>query len=237
MIPLRDNIRSYHLPWTTWVIIAATTLVFIYETSLSPGAREAYVMSWGMIPANLEPFNPATWLNLVSSVFLHGGWFHFLTNMWTLFIFGDNVEDRMGPLRYLAFYLFAGIAANLLQVAFMPASQIPVIGASGAIAGVLGAYFFLYPTARVTTFIPIFFIPWFISIPAIFYLGFWFISQLFSGLASLSMPSNASMGGIAWWAHIGGFLFGLLFVRIFTTRRRDPPPALYGLDTRADDWR
>ena len=175
-----------------------------------------------MVPARLELTQPLTWIPLLTSIFLHSGWFHLLSNMWTLYIFGDNIEDRMGSGRYLLFYLLGGIAAGALQAALMPQSEIPTIGASGAIAAVLGAYFFLYPTARVVTFILLFFLPWLVEIPALVYLGFWFISQLFSGLASLAAASTASMGGIAWWAHIGGFIFGLLLVRFFAPRRRQP---------------
>jgi membrane associated rhomboid family serine protease len=152
-------------------------------------------------------------------MFLHGGWFHIISNMWILFIFGDNVEDRMGSGRYLLFYLISGLAAAFVQVLTNPASQIPAIGASGAIAGVLGAYFLLYPRSRVITLIPIFFIPWIVEIPAIFYLGFWFVSQLFSGVAALRLPQEVAMGGVAWWAHIGGFVFGIVFYRLFTPRR------------------
>jgi membrane associated rhomboid family serine protease len=140
--------------------------------------------------------------------------------MWTLFIFGDNVEDRMGPGRYLFFYLAGGVVANLLQAFVFPQSNLPAVGASGAIAGILGAYFLLYPRARVITLIPIFFYPWFVEISAIFYLGFWFVSQLYSGIYTLGLADQAEVGGVAWWAHIGGFLFGLVFVKLFARRHR-----------------
>jgi membrane associated rhomboid family serine protease len=149
-------------------------------------------------------------------MFLHGGWFHILSNMWVLFIFGDNVEDRMGGFNYLFFYLLAGMAAGLLQTFIMPSSQIAMIGASGAIAGVLGAYLLLFPGARVASLVPILFIFTLIEIPAIIFLLFWFISQLFSGLVSLEGMAG---GGIAWWAHIGGFLFGMVAVGFFARRR------------------
>jgi membrane associated rhomboid family serine protease len=135
--------------------------------------------------------------------------------MWILFIFGDNVEDRMGGGRYFVFYTLSGLASGLLQALVAPTSQVPAIGASGAIAGVLGAYFILYPAGRVLTLIPIFIIPWFVEIPAIVFLGFWFVTQLISGLPALIMPNAANMGGVAWWAHIGGFLFGILAHRFF----------------------
>jgi membrane associated rhomboid family serine protease len=153
-------------------------------------------------------------------MFMHGSWFHLLSNMWTLYIFGDNVEDRMGSARYLVFYLLAGLAAGLVQAAFDPTSTIPTVGASGAIAGVLGAYFLLFPRSRVITLIPLFFLPWFVEIPAVFFIGIWFLSQLSSGLMALG--SAGAFGGIAWWAHVGGFLFGLITVYLFARR-----PAAY----------
>jgi membrane associated rhomboid family serine protease len=149
-----------------------------------------------------------------SSMFMHAGWFHFISNMWILYIFGDNVEDRMGSFSYLIFYLISGIAAALLQAFIFPNSSIPVLGASGAIAGVMGAYIFLFPSARVVTLLPIFLFFSVIRVRAIIFLGFWFVSQLFSGLASI----GAAGGGVAWWAHIGGFLVGLLLTPFFLNR-------------------
>jgi len=156
--------------------------------------------------------------SIFSSMFIHAGWFHLISNMWILFIFADNVEDRMGSASFLLFYLLSGIAAALLQVFFFPDSAIPVVGASGAIAGVLGAYILLYPTARVVTLLPLLIFFTIVNIPAVLYLGFWFISQLFSGLASV----GGAGGGVAWWAHIGGFLIGLLLSPLF--RHRPAPP-------------
>ena len=141
---------------------------------------------------------------------------HFLSNMWILFIFGDNVEARMGHGRYLVFYLLGGIIAGVTQAVISPSSNIPAIGASGAIAGVLGAYLVLFPHSRVVTLVPIFFFFWFIDIPAIFYLGFWFISQIFSGL--MSLPTAGLVGGVAWWAHIGGFVYGVFLHHFFIRR-------------------
>jgi membrane associated rhomboid family serine protease len=156
-------------------------------------------------------------ITLVTSIFLHGGWFHFISNMWILFIFGDNVEDQMGPIGYASFYLLSGVAAGLLHTFVQPFSVIPTLGASGAIAGILGAYLLLYPNARVVTLVPLIFIFTTVNVPAVLYLGFWFMSQLFSGLTSLGV----AMTGVAWWAHIGGFLFGLVMVRFFLWRK-DP---------------
>ncbi|MBI3152720.1 MAG: rhomboid family intramembrane serine protease, partial [Chloroflexi bacterium] len=161
--------------------------------------------------------NPAeAWPTILSSMFLHGGWFHILSNMWILAIFGDNIEDRMGGGSYLIFYLLSGVAAALLQTYLSPASSTPVIGASGAIAGVLGAYLILFPRARIASLVPIFFIFTIIEIPALIFLGFWFVSQLFSGWLALQ---GADVSAVAWWAHIGGFIFGIFAVSLFAGRR------------------
>jgi membrane associated rhomboid family serine protease len=173
-----------------------------------------------VVPAHLSLTDPSTWIPLVTAVFLHGGWFHLLSNMWILFIFGDNIEDRMGRVRYLGFYILGGIFANVLQAAVIPKSLVPAIGASGAIAAVLGGYFFLYPRARVVTLILVFIYPWVVEISAFIFLGFWFVMQLYSGFQSLSMPGGASVGGVAWWAHVGGFVFGMLSVHFFARRPR-----------------
>ncbi len=215
MLPIKDTIRSRSFPIVTWLIIGANTLVFFFELSLSPQLLERLFTTFGMVPARLSLAHPWSWATLLTATFLHGGWMHFLGNMWTLFIFGDNVEDRMGSGRYLLFYLLGGIIANLMQALAHPHSTVPAIGASGSIAAVLGAYFLFYPHARVITLVPGFFIPWFIELPAVIYLGFWFLTQLYSGLFALALPAQASAGGIAWWAHIGGFLFGLGFGRAF----------------------
>lgn len=151
-------------------------------------------------------------------MFMHGGWFHLFSNMLALYIFGDNVEDSMGSQRYLIFYLLCGVAAALTHVFFNPNSPIPTVGASGALSGVLAAYLLFYPSARVITLIPIFFLPWLVEIPAVVYLGLWFISQLANGLFSILIDVQA-MGGVAWWAHIGGFVAGLVLAPLFRQRR------------------
>ncbi|MFN2304071.1 MAG: rhomboid family intramembrane serine protease, partial [Anaerolineales bacterium] len=211
MLPLRDTIRSYTFPIVNWVIIAINTLVFILEVNLDPISLDRFVQTFGIVPARLHLDNPVLWItnplplfSLFTHMFLHGGWVHFLGNMWVLFIFGDNIEDRMGSLRYLVFYLSGGVVAGLLQAVINPNSTVPAIGASGAIAAVLGGYILLFPKSRVITLIPLVFIPWIIEIPAIIFLGIWFVTQLFSGLLSLGMPDSVSMGGVAWFAHIGG---------------------------------
>ncbi len=215
MIPIRDTIRSYHFPIVNWLLIGVNTLVFLFEAQLGPAELERFLQTWGLIPARLLHDPGLAWITIFSSMFLHGGWFHFLSNMWFLYIFGDNVEDRMGSWRYLFFYLASGVAAALLQTFVLPDSTLPTIGASGAIAGVLGAYVLFFPTANVTTLVFVFFFVTFVDIPALLYLGFWFVSQFFSGLASLA---GQSAGGVAWWAHIGGFVFGWATGRLFAYR-------------------
>ncbi|HMP05237.1 MAG TPA: rhomboid family intramembrane serine protease [Lacipirellulaceae bacterium] len=216
MFPLRDNIRSRTAPAMTWLIIALNCAMFFIEASL-PGPRlERLVGELGMIPARLGE-DPAAWTTLVTSVFLHGGWLHLLSNMWMLYLFGDNVEDRMGKARYLVFYLACGVAAGLAHWAFAPRSPVPVVGASGAIAGVLGAYFLLYPRARVLTLIPIFIYPLFVEVPAVLFLGLWFASQLFQGTVTVLNPHLFSP--VAFWAHAGGFVAGMALLPAFV----EPP--------------
>src|SRR3972149_8250972 len=214
MIPLRDSNRSYHFPVMNWLLIVANALVFFYELGLSDGQLERFIGSYALVPARIEDAPITFGITIFSSMFLHAGWFHVLSNMWVLFIFGDNVEDRMGSLPYLIFYLLGGTAAALLQTYVAPGSSVPVLGASGAIAGVLGAYILLFPAARVVTLIPIFFFISLIEVPALVFLGFWFVSQLFSGLASI----GTAAGGVAWWAHVGGFLVGLVLCPLFARR-------------------
>jgi len=218
MIPLRDTLRSRSFPVMNWLIIITNVLVFLYETTLTSGQLDRLVMTYGTVPARFLTGDPQALLTLFTSMFLHGGWLHIIGNLWVLFIFGDNVEDRMGSGRYFLFYFASGIVAGLTQIIVGPNSHIPAIGASGAIAGVLGAYLVLFPGARVLTLVPLFFLPWFIEIPAIIFLGFWFILQFFNGVLALQM--TAALGGIAYWAHIGGFLFGVIFIPFFSRRSR-----------------
>jgi membrane associated rhomboid family serine protease len=224
VIPLRDTIPSKSAPIVTVALIVVNVLVFLHETALGPYLPR-FVDAYGLVPARFanwpgNPLDPARFLPLFTSMFWHGGWLHLLGNMLYLWIFGDNVEDRLGHARYLVFYLGCGLGAALTQVALSPASTIPTVGASGAIAGVLGAYLVSFPRSRVLTLVPIIIIPWFVEIPAVIYLALWFVMQLFNGVASLHMPAGA--GGIAWWAHIGGFLVGIVGVFILApaTRRR-----------------
>src|SRR5512135_745729 len=216
MIPLYDTVRARRVPVVNWMLIALNVLVFLYELSLSPSGMERLTLRWGLVPARLMADPVTAWVTIFTSMFLHGGWFHILSNMWVLFIFGDNIEDRMGGGRYLSFYLLSGVAAGLLQSFVLRSSGEPMIGASGAIAGVLGAYLILYPRARIASLVPILFIFTIIEIPATIFLLFWFVSQLFSGWLALGSSAGS---GVAWWAHVGGFLFGILTVFIFAQRR------------------
>ncbi|HJR79762.1 MAG TPA: rhomboid family intramembrane serine protease [Anaerolineales bacterium] len=212
MFPLYDTIRSQRFPFINVMLILANVLVFLYELQLGPPALEAFIFQWGVIPAELAG-NPSTeWRTVFTSMFLHGGWFHIISNMWVLFIFGDNVEASMGGGRYLVFYLLSGVAAVLLQTYVLPTNANPMIGASGAVAGVLGAYLILFPRSRVASLVPILFIFTIIEIPAVLFLVFWFVSQLYSGLFAIQGS------GIAWWAHVGGFIFGVLMVFLFRKR-------------------
>lgn len=212
MLPLKDTVRARGFPFVTVALIAANVLVFMIELRLPPGVLEAVVWFLGVVPARLldQPL-PSEWLTLVTSQFLHGGWLHILSNLIALVIFGDNVEDRLGHGRFLAFYLLCGIAAALVHVWSGPSSIAPAIGASGAIAGVLAAYVVLFPSARVVTLVPVFLIPWFIEIPALVWVGGWFASQLLNGLMQIGVGAE-ELGGVAFWAHVGGFVAGLALV-------------------------
>jgi membrane associated rhomboid family serine protease len=216
MIPIRDTVPSKNHPVVTTAIISVNVVVFLYQLTLGPGI-DRFIFTFGLVPSRyFVPHVSAYFssgeqaLALISYMFLHGGFWHLLGNMWSLYIFGDNVEDRLGSVRYLIFYLLCGTASGLTHLYLNPYSNIPTIGASGAIAGVMGAYFLLYPTSKILTLIPIVFIPLFFEIPSFVFLGIWFLIQFISAAGS----SQAS-GGIAWWAHVGGFLSGMLFLKLF----------------------
>ncbi len=232
MIPLKDDIPSRTFPIVNITLIILNIFFFLVEVSLGDRLNLLFG-NFGVVPAKFfasyyiagdrivyigaaERIIP-----LFTSMFLHGGWFHLLGNMLYLWIFGDNVEDRMGHLRYLVFYLLCGLIASLTHILFNPSSTIPSVGASGAIAGVLGAYMLSYPTARVVVLIVLFFYIDFVALPALIVLGFWFIMQFFSGVLSLGVQ-NASTGGVAWWAHIGGFVAGMALLFIFRKRNYRP---------------
>jgi hypothetical protein len=213
MIPLRDENPSSTVPVVTRLLIAINVAVFVYEIVLGPQLKP-FMMEWGLVPERLTlalRFREEPWLGpaltVISSMFLHGGWMHLIGNMWYLWIFGDNVEDRFGHAGYLAFYLGAGMVAGLVQYATNPVSIVPTVGASGAIAGVLGAYAVAFPRARVITLVPLFVFIQIMPLPALLVLGLWFVLQFFLGTLALA---SAMGGGIAFWAHIGGFAFGAL---------------------------
>jgi membrane associated rhomboid family serine protease len=203
MIPLRDTIRARRFPVVNTILIVANVLVFLYLSLLSSDASYRFLMTWGLVPLRFQDGTGlGRWVPVLTSMFLHGGWAHIISNMLALYIFGDNVEDRM-------VHLWA-----------YPASTMPTVGASGAIAGVLGAYFLLFPTARVVALVPIFFWVDLFEIPAVLYLGFWFLSQLFNGFLALPGGPTFQSAGVAWWAHVGGFVSGLLLVRLFARKQR-----------------
>lgn len=210
MIPIRDENPTRRLPWLTLVLIAINVAVFAYELSLEPAALEAFWSRWALVPAHLiaDPLAPQALASIVSSMFMHAGWVHIIGNMLYLWIFGNNIEDRFGPLAFAGFYLATGVAAAVAQVLSAPASTLPMVGASGAVAGVLGAYLLLYPGATIITVIPVFVFIQVARLPAYLVIGFWFVLQLGSGLASLG-AGMAETGGVAWFAHLGGFAAGL----------------------------
>lgn len=224
MFPIRDNNPSRIAPIVTWLLILANIIVFLGELAMDSHELTRTVHAFGVTPADFihDPMSGEQWTTVFTSMFMHGGWLHLISNMWALFIFGDNVEDRLGHALYLFFYLLCGVAAALTQVFLLPGQTQPTIGASGAIAGILGAYIMLFPGAKIMTLIPIGFIPWFINVPAYFYLGFWFVTQAFSGVLALHPKvTGQAADNIAFWAHIGGFVTGFLLVRLLV--RRDYP--------------
>ena len=224
MIPLRDTIPSRTFPFINYTFILLNLFLFLYQVSLGYHL-ERFLYTWGVVPVKFfAPFDydhlglSERFLPLFTSMFLHGGWLHLLGNMLFLYIFGDNVEDRLGHIRYFFFFILCGVLAVVAHLITNPSSRVPTIGASGAIAGVMGAYLFLFPYARVVTLIFVFFFIDIIEIPAFFFLAFWFILQFLNGTMSVS-SANAVSGGVAWWAHIGGFLAGILLLFVFGVRR------------------
>jgi membrane associated rhomboid family serine protease len=252
MIPLKDNIPSRTPPLVNYAIIGMCAVAFLLQLGTQREGRDPLVEQFGMIPRRVlnpdepvavrepaifvdaygrpvvaeqerelapPPFSP--WLTLLSCIFLHGGWMHFLGNMWFLYIFGDNVEDRLGHVAYLLFYLFCGVGASAAHLATNSGSSIPTIGASGAIAGVMGAYFLLYPRATVISLIPIFVFIEIVVLPAPVFLGIWFLLQFFQGTLSIT---STETGGVAWWAHIGGFVVGWLVAAFLRLVGETSPP-------------
>jgi len=223
MLPLRDDVPSRTFPYVTVGLIVVNAVVFLFEVSLGRGALASFVGTYGLVPGYVTAYFsgaevPArrVFLPLFTSMFLHGGWLHLIGNMWYLWIFGDNVEDRLGRVRFLMFYLLCGLLAGWVHYVFNAGSSVPTIGASGALAGVLGAYLISYPRARILVLLPLGFFLHFVELPALVVLGFWIILQFFYGAASV-VYSSAS-GGVAWWAHIGGFVGGILVFKLFRPR-------------------
>jgi membrane associated rhomboid family serine protease len=213
MIPLRDVIPSQTTPYITVTIILLNAAAWVFELSLPADLLPVFLQVYGVVPARLHA------LTLVTSMFLHGSWMHVIGNMWYLWIFGDNVEDRVGHGRFIFFYLLCGIAASLGQIIIEPNSMLPTIGASGAIAGVMGAYFVLYPRSRVLTLIPLVIFWEVIEVPAIMLLGFWFLMQLFSA-GAIAVTASTGGGGVAFMAHVAGFLCGVGGIFLFRQRQR-----------------
>ncbi len=213
MIPLRDSNPTRTFPIVNYLLIGINVFVFLIEISMGKGMQKL-IFYFGLVPSeflfNIRSldFGAGVFIPLISSMFLHGGWMHLIGNMLFLHIFGDNVEDRFGHFKYFVFYLLSGFAAAFTQIYVFPESEVPMVGASGAIAGVLGAYVFMFPHAKVVTLVPIFFFFEIIELPAFIFLGFWFMMQILSGMFALGIGADA--GGVAWWAHIGGFITGAI---------------------------
>ncbi|MGF1467958.1 MAG: rhomboid family intramembrane serine protease [Sandaracinaceae bacterium] len=231
MIPIRDENPTRTRPVVVWVLIALNVALFLFEWSLGPEGFQAFTFLWGVIPARLlSGYDVLAWITPLTSMFMHGGWMHIIGNMWFLFVFGDNVEDEVGRGRFVLFYLLCGLAAVAAQVAMDPTSRVPMVGASGAIAGVLAGYVRLHPRARVLTLIPIFIFIQFVYLPAFLFIFIWFGLQLLSGVVSIGTIGQ-DVGGTAFFAHIGGFVAGYLLIPLFRqasgpTGRGRPPVVL-----------
>ena len=221
MFPIKDTIPRSGFPSVTWALILMNAIIFLYEISIPKDLLGMVFYHFGLVPARYSyprwayvhglPFDD--YLSFLTNIFLHEGWLHVIGNMWFLHLFGSTVEDRLGHGRFLAFYLLAGIAASGFYYIMAIQSTVPALGASGAIAGVMGAYLVMFPRARILTLIPILIFPLFIELSAFFYIGFWFILQLFSGTLTLSSPGSG--GGVAWWGHVGGFVAGIVILPFF----------------------
>jgi len=226
MFPIGDSVPARSVPVATRALILINVVVFFFELGLSHDSVEQLFYLFGLVPKRFtDPewaasigFPIGTYWPILTHQFLHAGWLHIFANMWALWIFGDNVEDRMGPVRFTIFYLTCGAVAGLTQLLINPDSTLPSVGASGAIAGVFGAYVLFFPTARLVVLFPILFFPFFFEVPAVFYMAIWFSTQLLSGTLAVIGPGQ--VGGIAWWAHIGGFIGGMLLCWLFAGRDR-----------------
>lgn len=235
MIPIRDDAPRYGTPYVTYFLVALNTVIFLAMWIGVPAPAQQMVNVFGFVPVKLtalvrgahfvnasgmlQPVSSSAIVTIFTAMFLHASWLHLLGNMWFLWIFGDNIEGYLGHTKYLFMYLLSGVAAALLQTLLNPTSGVPNVGASGAIAGVMGAYFILYPSARVLTLVPFFFV-FFIWVPAWIILGYWFVIQFLSGAATSIAYSHQTGGGIAFWAHVGGFAAGVALIKLFPARVR-----------------
>jgi len=234
MIPLKDDTPRFSTPLVNYFLIAANVVVFLFEISLDPRSQTQFIHVFGLVPARLAMMigvipqvhahgvasSPEfAVLPILTSMFLHGGWWHLISNMWFLWIFGRNIEDVLGHFPYLVFYLTCGFVAALAQTAADLSSLIPTVGASGAIAGVMGGYFILYPRARVLMLVPFLFV-FFLWLPAWVVLGYWFVLQFLSGVGTALIATDSHSGGVAFWAHVGGFVAGILLVKLFPSQTR-----------------
>jgi membrane associated rhomboid family serine protease len=229
MIPIKGSAPNPRTAWVTLWLITANALAFAYQVSLSAPELESLIRTWGFVPREFwtvvgsAPWSVEEWLApIMTSMFLHGSWGHIIGNMLFLWVFGDGIENRIGSVRFLVFYLVVGVAAMMGHAFFTPGTTLPTIGASGAIAGVLGAYLLLYPTAWIVILVPIIIYPLFFRVPAILFLGFWFIQQIFFGTVASMGAVSTAQGGVAWWAHAGGFVAGVVLVKLFCIGREPP---------------
>ncbi|MGD1863246.1 MAG: rhomboid family intramembrane serine protease [Phormidesmis sp.] len=222
MVPIRDDNPTSTTPVVVYALLVLNVVIFLHEITLSPDALQQFFNQWAIVPAELTAsFGGGStgavsvvaereWFTLISSQFLHGGWLHVGGNMLYLWVFGNNIEDQLGPVKFLFFYLMCGVLAGLSQWFFDPVSVVPTLGASGAVAGIMGAYIIRFPRAKIVTLIPLFILFTTFRIPAIFFLGWWFVQQAFYSAMSLGAPADMGAGGVAYWAHAGGFIFGAI---------------------------
>jgi membrane associated rhomboid family serine protease len=239
MLPIQVAVPSRYPPVVTWCLIALNAGIFLFEISLSPNELELFLQRFALIPARyFGPYatpDPSVveYLPFLTNMFLHGGFLHLILNMWTLWLFGPTIEDRLGRARYLVFYFACGLCASIGHAFFNPTSTIPALGASGAISGVLGSFMLMFPVARLVVVVPILFFPFFFELPAVVFAGFRFVMQVLSGTVQLFMPEQA--GGVAWWAHIGGFVAGVVLTPVLRQpeqryRTYQPDEGVLGFD-------
>jgi membrane associated rhomboid family serine protease len=227
MIPYRDTVPLRYTPWMTWVLIGINTLAFLFTLGMDPADLKAFQYLHGLVAARYTypdwahsvGFPDGDYAPFITHIFLHGSWLHLIFNMWLLWIFGDNIEDRMGPIRFLGFYLLVGVISGLAHIYTNPDSIVPAVGASGAIAGVMGAYYFLFPFAKIVIWV--LFLPIFVEVPAIVFLGLWVLVQLYK-VTSVPALSSGGSSEVAWFGHLGGFIAGMLLYRLFVASKRAP---------------